>query len=79
MKNILSYWDILLGFVVIYIGIFKLRKFEIYRKKRDNDKLRSGKWTVSKNDSLTHQLFLKLSPELNPRPPLSPSIFDNKP
>ena len=60
MKEILSYWDILLGFLVIYIGILKLRKFEIYRKKRDNDKLRSGKWTVSKNDSFEYTLFYGL-------------------
>ena len=37
MKEILSYWDILLGLLSISLGICRLIKYEKYRKKRDNE------------------------------------------
>lgn len=49
MKDILSYWDISLGFIAVGFGIFKWIKFEKYKKKRDDELLKkfNGKWELS--------------------------------
>ena len=49
MKYILSYWDILLGLIIIIFGGIKRYKLFIYRKKRDNYILKksNGKWKLS--------------------------------
>ena len=47
MKEILSYWDILLGLLSIAYGINRRIKFEKIKKKRRKEMLRSGKYTVS--------------------------------
>ena len=60
MKEILSYWDISLGLIVIGLGIFKWHKYEIYRKKRDDRMLREGKWVFSKDDSLEYSMCMLL-------------------
>ncbi|MEE0185238.1 MAG: hypothetical protein U0I40_02170 [Oscillospiraceae bacterium] len=60
MKEILSYWDISLGLIVIGLGIFKWHKYEIYRKKRDDRMLREGKWVFSKDDSFEYSMCMLL-------------------
>mgnify|MGYP000744844333 CR=1 FL=1 len=60
MIEILSYWDISLGLIVIGLGIFKWHKYEIYRKKRDDRMLREGKWVFSKDDSFEYSMCMLL-------------------
>ena len=60
MKEILSYWDISLGLIVIGLGIFKWHKYETYRKKRDDRMLREGKWVFSKDDSFEYSMCMLL-------------------
>lgn len=43
MKEILSYWDLLLGLIAIGFGIFRMYKHSIYAKKRDEQTIRKGK------------------------------------
>ena len=47
MKEILSYWDILLGLLSISLGICRLIKFQKLKNIDDNKMLRTGKYTVS--------------------------------
>ncbi|MBQ3565779.1 MAG: hypothetical protein IJA12_01245 [Oscillospiraceae bacterium] len=35
MKNILSYWDVLLGMMAIAFGIYRSVKYRAYKKERD--------------------------------------------
>lgn len=43
MNEILSYWDISLGLVSIGFGIFRMYKYSIYVKKRDEQTIRKGR------------------------------------
>ena len=59
MKELLSYWDISLGLIAIWIGIYKRYKLYINRKKSDEISKRKtiGAWKFSsyakiKNESL---------------------------
>lgn len=63
MKEILSYWDLLLGLIAIAFGVFKRYKFYIYRKKSDDQLLKklNGQrklysYTRIKNESLEDSL-----------------------
>ena len=49
MNDILSYWDLVLGLIVIIFGIIRRYKLFIYRKKRNDDILKqsNGKWKFS--------------------------------
>ena len=47
MKEILSYWDILLGLLSLSLGICRLIKFQKLKNIDDNKMLRTGKYTVS--------------------------------
>ena len=60
MKEILSYWDVSLGLIAIGFGIFKWIKFEKYKKKRNQQTLKNGRYKISyarfRSDSLSYSL-----------------------
>ena len=60
MKEILSYWDVSLGLIAIGFGIFKWIKFEKYKKKRNQQMLKNGRYKISyarfRSDSLSYSL-----------------------
>lgn len=60
MKEILSYWDVSLGLIAIGFGIFKWIKFEKYKKKRNQQILKNGRYKISyarfRSDSLSYSL-----------------------
>lgn len=64
MKNILSYWDISLGFIAIGLGIFHRYKYAIFEKKRDEQtiKERERSYTYSryKDDTFSYTMFYGL-------------------
>lgn len=49
MKEILSYWDLILGLIAIGFGVFRMYKYSIYAKKRDDYMQRkaNGIWKIS--------------------------------
>ena len=60
MKTIFSYWDVSLGLIAIGFGIFKWIKFEKYKKKRNQQMLKNGRYKISyarfRSDSLSYSL-----------------------
>ena len=60
MKEILPYWDVSLGLIAIGFGIFKWIKFEKYKKKRNQQMLKNGRYKISyarfRSDSLSYSL-----------------------
>ena len=60
MKEILSYWDVSLCLIAIGFGIFKWIKFEKYKKKRNQQMLKNGRYKISyarfRSDSLSYSL-----------------------
>jgi len=60
LKEILSYWDILLGLIAIGFGIYRFIKFKKYQKKRDKDMLKktNGIWMIATHFFGVHSLYL---------------------
>ena len=60
MKEILSYWDILLGLLSISLGICRLIKFQKLKNIDDNKMLRTGKWIVSYSRYIDNKFYYSM-------------------
>lgn len=60
MKEILSYWDILLGLLSISLGICRLIKFQKLKKIDDDKMLRTGKWIASYSRYIDNKFYCSM-------------------